>query len=348
MTAAIEIQGLAYRYGDRQALAGIDCRVETGEVFGLLGPNGGGKTTLFRILSTLLPIQQGTAVVFGRPLRTDAESIRRLIGVTFQSPSLDAKLTVWENLRHQAHLYGLSAQPMRERIALLLDRLGLTGRKADRVETLSGGLKRRVEIAKGLLHDPRLLLLDEPSTGLDPGARLDLWRYLHQLRDDAGVTVLVTTHLMEEADRCDRLGILDRGRLVAVGTAEELRASVGGDCLTIHCREPAKLAARIAETFHMDVKQIGGILRIEHERGHELLRDLVNAFGTTITSVSLGKPTLEDVFIDRTGHRFLDERERLEDAKIEDSPDNDRVTLAEQHISAIDSAIDTAGRGATP
>lgn len=335
---AIDIHGLAYRYGHRQALAGIDCLVQTGEIFGLLGPNGGGKTTLFRILSTLLPVQEGTAHVFGRSLRTDSEFIRCLIGVTFQSPSLDAKLTVRENLRHQAHLYGLSGRPMRDRITLLLDRLGLSTRAADRVESLSGGLKRRVEIAKGLLHDPRLLLLDEPSTGLDPGARHDLWRYLHQLRDDTGVTVLVTTHLMEEANRCDRLGILDCGRLVALGTAEELRASVGGECLTIHCREPLELAVRIAEKFNIEPKQLGGTLRIEHKRGHELLRDLVEVFGVAITSVSLGKPTLEDVFIDRTGHRFLD------DGEIERMPLEDRSPSPGPHVSATEQT----GPGETP
>ena len=335
-TAAIEIQGLAYRYGDCRALAGIDCLVQAGEIFGLLGPNGGGKTTLFRILSTLLPVQEGTAHLFGRSLRNEAESIRRLIGVTFQSPSLDAKLTVWENLRHQAHLYGLSGHPMRDRIALLLDRLGLATRTADRVESLSGGLKRRVEIAKGLLHDPQLLLLDEPSTGLDPGARLDLWRYLHQLRDDAGVTVLVTTHLMEEADRCDRLGILDRGRLVALGTAEELRDSVGGDCLTIHSPKPVELAARIAETFHIEPRPLSGTLRIEHERGHELLRDLVEAFGPDITSVSLGKPTLEDVFIDRTGHRFLEDGDDGDDGGAGGTLIENRSLPPGSHISAAE------------
>lgn len=301
---AIDVAQLSHHYGERQALAEVTFRVEPGTIFGLLGPNGGGKTTLFRIIGTLLPVQQGTVRLLDLDVRTQPDEVRRRIGVTFQSPSLDGKLTVGENLKHQGHLYGLSGRRLRERIDHLLGRLGLTDRRHDRAETLSGGLKRRVEIAKGLLHDPRILLLDEPSTGLDPGARIDLWRYLGSLRDEAGVTVLVTTHLMEEAERCDRLGILDRGQVVALGTPDELRASVGGDCLTVQCEAPDVLAPRIAQRFGVQPQQVGSALRIERARGHELLRDLVEAFPDDVQTVSLGKPTLEDVFIARTGHRF--------------------------------------------
>jgi ABC-2 type transport system ATP-binding protein len=172
-----------------------------------------------------------------------------------------------------------------------------------------------VEIAKGLLHAPRLLLLDEPSTGLDPGARHDLWQYLAQLRGGSGVTVLLTTHLMDEAERCDRLGILDEGKLVALGKPDELRASVGGDCLTIHTEHPEELGARIAERFGVQPVRVGGALRIERERGHELLRDIFESFSDEVSSASLGKPTLEDVFIDRTGHRFWDANGETEAVK---------------------------------
>lgn len=271
-----------------------------------MGPNGGGKTTLFRIASTLLPVQTGNVSVFDRDVAREPAAVRRMIGVTFQSPSLDPKLTVGENLHHQGHLYGLSGTILHRRIDELLARLGLTARIKDRAETLSGGLKRRVEIAKGLLHDPRLLLLDEPSTGLDPGARRDLWQYLRQLQCEEGVTVLVTTHLMEEAELCDRLGILDRGSLVALGTPVELRASVGGECLTVQANDPDDLSTRIEEHFSITPRRIGNSLRIEHNRGHELLRELVEVLGEDITSISLAKPTLEDVFIVRTGHRFWD------------------------------------------
>jgi ABC-2 type transport system ATP-binding protein len=307
MRPAIEVRGLAYNYGARRALDGVDFSVAPGSVFGLLGPNGGGKTTLFRILSTLLPIQSGSAEVLGFDLARQPNEIRRHIGVTFQSPSIDPKLTVAENLRHQGHLYGLSGRALADRIDLLTAKLGLEERLSELAETLSGGLKRRVEIAKGLLHRPQALFLDEPSTGLDPGARHDLWRYLRGLKDEEGVTVLVTTHLMEEAERCDQLGILDHGRLVALDTPHALRATLGGDYVTVHCDTPEVLAERIRERFGVTPQKIGGALRIGKDRGHEFVRDLVEAFPNDVETVSLGKPTLEDVFIERTGHRFWDE-----------------------------------------
>lgn len=304
VSAAVRVCGLHHRYGDREALCGIDFSVATAQIFGLLGPNGGGKSTLFRLLATLLPIQAGSIELLDLDVATHAASVRQLIGVTFQSPSVDGKLTVAENLRYQANLYGLSGRAAATRIDEMLGRLGLADRSRDRVDTLSGGLKRRVEVAKSLLHRPRILLLDEPSTGLDPGARHDLWQYLIRLRHDEGTTILVTTHLMEEAERCDRLGILDRGHIVAMGTPDELRLSVGGDCLTIQSKQPAALADQIASQFQITARRIGDALRIEHEAGHELLRDIVAAFPGEITAISLAKPTLEDVFIVRTGHRF--------------------------------------------
>ncbi|MBI3860828.1 MAG: ATP-binding cassette domain-containing protein [Planctomycetia bacterium] len=306
-TAAISIAGLSHRYGSLTALDGISFDVAAGAIFGLLGPNGGGKTTLFRILATLLPVQEGHVRLLDRDVAREPAQVRRFIGVTFQSPSLDRKLTVRENLVTQGRLYGIARRPLRNRIDELLSRLGLAERSRDRVESLSGGLARRVEIAKGLLHEPRVLLLDEPSTGLDPGARLDLWLYLRTLQRDAGVTVLVTTHLMEEAERCDTLAILDSGRIVALGSPVELRDSIGGDCLTIDSPSPAELAGRIAEKFHVTPRVIGPQLRIETASGHELLREVVEAFGPEISSVSLAKPTLEDVFVQRTGHKFWDE-----------------------------------------
>ncbi len=305
---AICVRDVSFSYGDRQALKNVTFEVQGGEIFGLLGPNGGGKTTLFRLLSTTLPVRQGTASILEQDVASCPDAVRRLIGVTFQSPSLDPKLTVRENLTYQGCLYGLTGAVLRKRADELLSRLGLRDRAGDIAETLSGGLKRRVEIAKSLLHEPQVLLLDEPSTGLDPGARHDLWRYLTQLRSESGVTVLVTTHLMEEAERCDRLGLLSQGELVALGTPDELRASVGGDCITVQPAESdSDLAERMAERFSVEVQQVDGGLRIEREQGHELVRDLVAAFPDDIKSVSFGKPTLEDVFIGRTGHRFWDE-----------------------------------------
>jgi len=308
MSPAVDVQGVGFRYGDRRALAGVSFDVPRGEIFGLLGPNGGGKTTLFRLLCTLLPFQEGSAAVAGRDVSADPASVRRAIGVTFQSPSLDGKLTVGENLKAQGQLYGLFGRELKERTARLAARFGLSDRMRDKADTLSGGLKRRVEIAKGLLHDPTVLLLDEPSTGLDPGARHDLWRLLAELRN-GGMTVLVTTHLMEEADRCGRLAVLNRGEIVALGTPDELRESLGGDCLTIRGPRPQPLADSIRARFDIPAKVVAGVVRVEQAAGPDLVARVAEAFPDEIASVTLGKPTLEDVFIARTGHRFWDEGE---------------------------------------
>ncbi len=305
MPPAVAVSAVEHRYGERVALAGVSFDVAEREIFGLLGPNGGGKTTLFRLLSTSQPLQTGAISILGLDVARAPHGVRQRIGVTFQSPSLDRKLSVAENLQHQGHLYSLRGQNLRDRMDRLLEQLGLADRRAEIAGKLSGGLQRRVEIAKGMLHDPQVLLLDEPSTGLDPGARHDLWRYLGQLRD-SGVTVLVTTHLMEEAEKCDRLGILDRGNLVALGTPHELRSSIGGDCVTLVSKSPEQLQTLVRDQFGVPVQRIGESLRIEHAQGHELLRDIVATAGDLVTTCTLGKPTLEDVFIQRTGHRFWD------------------------------------------
>ena len=304
---ATQVEDLSFRYTEQLALDDVSFSVEPGTIFGLLGPNGGGKTTLFRILSTLIPVQKGKVTVLGADVAEQPAAVRQLLGVTFQSPSLDGKLSVYENLRHQAHLYGMHGAAMKSRIDELLAEFSLSDRRRDRVDILSGGLKRRVEIAKGLLHHPRLLLLDEPSTGLDPGARYDLWRSLNQLRDQHGVTILVTTHLMEEADRCEQLVILDRGKIVAEGTPNELRDSLGGDCVTIQCDQPAELSASLQQRFGVAPMRLGDSLRLEQQQGHEFVRDVMTEFAEQVRSISLGRPTLEDVFIARTGHRFWEE-----------------------------------------
>ena len=304
---AIGIDNVKHAYGERVALRELTLAIDAGEIFAFLGPNGGGKTTLFRLLSTLIPLQQGEIEILGHSVRNDAATVRRLIGVVFQAPSLDKKLTVAENIRCQGQLYGLSGRKLAERQAEMLDRFRLADRAGDRVETLSGGLRRRVELAKGLLHRPRLLLLDEPSTGLDPLARADLWAYLEQVRTDDGVTVVLTSHLLEEADRADRIAILDRGRLVALGAPDELRATVGGDSITIETAEPPTLAAAIRERFDCPADVVGESVRLERADGHQWIARLVEAFPGQIDSVRLGKPSLEDVFIDRTGRRFEDD-----------------------------------------
>ena len=302
--AAIETARLGFRYGDRVALDDVTFRVEAGKIHGLLGPNGGGKTTLFRILCTLQRPAAGWARVFGMDVAAEPDAVRRSIGVVFQASSLDRKLTSFENLLHQGRLYGMRGRALREKAAEALERVGLADRAGDRVETLSGGQQRRVEVAKGLLHSPRLLLLDEPSTGLDPGGRRDLWQYLTHLRGTSGVTVLVTTHLLEEAERCDRLGILDRGKLVAEGTPEELKKRIGGDVIVLGARDPETLSRLVRERFALEAAPVDSTVRIERERGHEFIAQLVEAFPGQIDSVTVSKPTLEDVFIHQTGHRF--------------------------------------------
>ncbi len=304
---AVEVEGLRHRYGSREALAGITLSVLRGEIFGLLGPNGGGKTTLFKILSTLLRSSPGQARVFGHDLAVEAARIRHRLGVVFQHPSLDPKLTVLENLQHHGHIYGLRGEHLHRQSASLLARLGLSERIRDRVETLSGGLQRRTELAKALLHQPELLLLDEPSTGLDPGARRDFTHYLGHLRSEDGTTILLTTHILEEAERCDRVGILHEGRLVALGTPEELKAQVGGDVVVIHSHQAESLGPKVRERFGYSPVLVDGNLRIETPRGHELVRDLVEAFGGEVESVTFGRPTLEDVFIHLTGRRLWGE-----------------------------------------
>ncbi len=300
----IEISGLRHRYGEREALRGVSLTIARGEIFALLGPNGGGKTTLFKILSTSMRAGEGSVRVLGHDLRREAERVRPRIGVVFQNPGLDPKLTVAENLVHHGHLYGLGGAPLRARVKEVLADLDLTDRAGDLVETLSGGLARRTELARGLLHAPELLLLDEPSTGLDPGARRDFAQLLRALRDRGGVTVVLTTHYMEEAERADRVAVLHEGSLVALGTPDELKRSVGGDVVVIEAEAPRDLRDKVRARFGLEAQLVDGTLRVERSRGHELVRDVVEAFPGEVRSVTFGRPTLEDVFIHVTGRRF--------------------------------------------
>lgn len=305
MNEAINLSDVRYRYGDREALRGVTFDVRGGEAFTLLGPNGSGKTTLFRLLSTLAPMQQGDVQVFGYNLRSEANRVRGLMGVVFQAPSLDKKLSVAENLLCHGRLYGLGGSDLRKRTDEMLSRLGLADRAKENVEMLSGGLRRRVELAKGMLHEPKLLVLDEPSTGLDPAARSDLWKYLLQVRDEQGVTLLATTHILEEAERADRIAILHQGELAALDTPANLQSSIGGDAITIRTAEPENLAAAVREKFDQEAVVLDGAVRLEAEHGPQWAPKLFEAFGDQIGELTIGKPTLEDVFIARTGHQFF-------------------------------------------
>jgi ABC-2 type transport system ATP-binding protein len=308
----IQLQALRHQYGDRIALAGVSFDVRPAEIFGLLGPNGSGKTTTFRILSTLMLPSGGRALIMGHDVAREPALVRRCIGVVFQAQSIDIKLSAEENLMLVGHIYGLRGASLKKRVSEMLHRVGLADRAKEKAETFSGGMQRRLELAKGLLHHPSVLLLDEPTTGLDPGARRDLWQYLQILRDEEQVTVLVTTHLMEEAERCDRLAIYANGSVVALGTPAELKSEIGGDVILLESHHPESLAQRIEQQFRLHPTVLGQHVRLEIENGHRFVTEVVEAFPGEIEGVSVHKPSLEDVFIRRTGHRFWTDEERAE------------------------------------
>ncbi|HEY0564881.1 MAG TPA: ABC transporter ATP-binding protein [Terriglobales bacterium] len=307
--AIVSVENVVHDYGTRRALNGISFDIREAELFGLLGPNGSGKTTLFRILTTLMLPTSGRALIAGADPVKEPNLVRHAIGIVYQARSVDVKLTVRENVRHQGHLYGLWGASLERRIDEMLERVRLRDREKDLVETLSGGMQRRVEVAKGLLHHPQVLLLDEPTTGLDPGARRDLWQYLAELRDREAITVIVTTHLMEEAEHCDRLAIMSAGTLVALGTPNELRGEIGTDIVELEATADAQaLAERISQRFAVDARVLNQKIRFEQEEAHRFIPALMESFPGEVQSVSVSKPSLEDVFIRRTGHRFWNEQ----------------------------------------
>ncbi len=304
-TPALRIDRVTHRYGKETALDALSLEVPEGIVFGLLGPNGSGKSTLFRLVSTLVPVQEGNLSVFGLDVTRSQSEVRSSLGVVFQAPSLDRKLTVRENMECQSSLYGIHGADRTERIASLAKLMGLTDRLNERSERLSGGLKRRAELAKGLLHRPRLLILDEPSTGLDPTARLELWNALTGLRNDWGTTLVLTTHLLEEADKCDVLAILDRGKLVASDTPENLRKETGETVISVTTNEPEHVTSVLEKQFGWKPTRMGEQIRVVTNESAMRVGDVLEALGPAALSVTVGRPGLEDVFIRKTGNAFL-------------------------------------------
>lgn len=296
------VDSLRFSYGAVLALDGVSFSIDRPAVFSLLGPNGSGKSTLFRILCGALSPHSGRVTILGADLMTRRRDALSLLGVVFQQPGLDTKLTALENVTYHGRLYGLSGLSLKSSALELLERFGVADRAADRIDTLSGGLRRRVELAKALIHAPRMLILDEPGTGLDPGARATMMHYLRELKDRDGVTSLLTTHLMDEADACDAVGILDAGRLTALDSPAALKSTIGGDIITIESSSPDALAGRLEDRFRCRVDKREGLLRMEKKAGREFLPQLIEAFPGEIDGVSISRPTLGDVYFHLTGH----------------------------------------------
>ncbi|TWU10955.1 ABC transporter ATP-binding protein [Allorhodopirellula heiligendammensis] len=309
-TAAVSVVGLSHRYGETHALNDLDVSVSGGEMVAVLGKNGSGKTTLFRLLSTLLPVQQGRISIAGADVSSATMAARGRLGIIFQSPSLDIKLTVLENLRCQGALYGLSGDRLRNRCDELLKQFTLEDRRDEFCQTLSGGLKRRVELAKGLLHRPPVMLLDEPSTGLDPSARLALWDALESLSAE-GVAVMLTTHLMDEAAKASRVVLLEEGRKIADAPPAELQRSVGDQVLSIVADDPSIAEVYLRDELQLKPLRIGRTLRLTSEQSgsrglSELLGPIAERLGDSVESISIGRASLEDVFVAKTGKAFVD------------------------------------------
>ncbi len=298
-----QVRQLHHRYADHVALAGVDYSARAGEISALLGPNGSGKTTLFRLLCTLLPIQEGSVSIDGIDVASGALDVRSRIGIVFQSPSLDKKLTVDENLACQAALYGIHGQQLRQRRDECLEKMELIDRRGDLCESLSGGMRRRVELAKGMLHRPKLMLLDEPSTGLDPAARISLWNALRAMADD-GVAVVLTTHLLEEADKADRVSILCDGKCIADGSPATLRGEIGAGVVTVSTAAIEQAEKKLSVELSLTSQRMQNQLRIQSDSPAELVPKIAECLGDLADSISVGRPSLEDVFIAKTGHQF--------------------------------------------
>src|SRR5262245_8468372 len=313
MTAAadplpvIHAAGLTKRSGELEAVKGIDLDVKRGEIFGFLGPNGAGKSTTINMLCTLMRPTGGQATVAGFDVDRQQADVRARIGLVFQDPSLDSQLTARENLRFHAYVYGVPGSERSKRIDDVLEMVELTDRADSVVMTFSGGMKRRLEIARGMLHTPEVLFLDEPTIGLDPQTRRHIWAYLRRLRDEAGVTLFMTTHYMDEAEECDRIAIIDGGQIVAVGTPTELKALVGGDIVTVTSDDTDAAATAIREQFELEPQVAGGSLRVEVHDGAAFVPRLVRETQIPINSVSFHRPSLDDVFMKLTGHAIRDE-----------------------------------------
>jgi ABC-2 type transport system ATP-binding protein len=306
-TSAIAVHALTKRFGTVEAVRGIDLDVRPGEIFGFLGPNGAGKSTTINILCTLMRATSGSASVAGIDVDRDPSGVRSRIGLVFQDPSLDQQLTARENLQFHAFVYDVPAAIRAERIAEVLEMVELSDRAETPVMTFSGGMRRRLEIARGMLHTPQVLFLDEPTIGLDPQTRQHIWRYLVDLPKQRGVTIFMTTHYMDEAEYCDRIAIIDHGEIQAIGTPDELKAMVGGDVVTVTTTDNAAALPQIAALAGSDPIPDNGSLRVEVADAAAFVPRLVREAGVEVTSVQFRRPSLDDVFLKLTGRAIRDE-----------------------------------------
>lgn len=304
---AVVVEDLARHFGGVTAVDRISFRVRSGEIFGFLGPNGAGKTTTMRILATLDRPSSGRAEVASYDVLTQSQEVRRSIGMVFQDPTLDLRLTAAENLSFHGMVYGLHGARLHERTDAVLQMVELASRRRDLVATFSGGMKRRLEIARGLMHSPKVLFLDEPTVGLDPQTRRTIWEHVCRLPETEGTTVFMTTHYLDEAEFCDRIAIMDHGQIVAMGTPEELKRAVGGDVVTLDSNDPEGLAEVIQKEFHLPCRRSPSGLALDVPDGGILLASLLPRLAGRVHSVGLHRPTLDDAFLHFTGHEIRDE-----------------------------------------
>ncbi|HTM23394.1 MAG TPA: ATP-binding cassette domain-containing protein [Kofleriaceae bacterium] len=305
-TPAVQVRGLRKNYGDLEAVRGIDLEVAPGEVFGFLGPNGAGKSTTIKILCTLARPTAGEARVADHDVVRERDEVRRHIGLVFQDTTLDDYLSAEQNLRFHAELYGIPSAAVRPRMQQVMEMVGLWERRASLVQTFSGGMKRRLEIARGLMHSPRVLFLDEPTVGLDPQTRSSIWGYIRELRTRETITIFLTTHYMDEAEYCDRIAIMDHGRIVALGTPEELKATVGKDRVQIRTADDDAATAALAGKLGVQATRHDGLLTFGVERGEAFVPRLFAELGVPILQVSVTRPSLDDVFMSYTGTTIRD------------------------------------------
>ncbi|MGA2162049.1 MAG: ATP-binding cassette domain-containing protein [Methanoregula sp.] len=311
MTTAVVVHELTKSFGSLVAADRVSFAIEQGEIFGLLGPNGAGKTTTLSMLSTILEPTSGSAAIMGIDIKKDQDGVRKAIGIVFQDQSLDEELTAWENMDFHGRLYRIPKETREQRTEELLKLVELYDRRNDIVKTFSGGMRRRLEIARGLLHHPQVLFLDEPTLGLDPQTRNLLWKYIETLAKEKNITIILTTHYMEEADRlCSRIAIIDHGKIIALDTPARLKDSIGGDVVTIRSPETEKTATTLAVPWIKRLETHDGevILTLENAEQHlSMIVTLMNEKNIPITSISVHKPTLEDVFLSFTGKTIREE-----------------------------------------